>query len=305
MAKLTHEQIDNYHSGRMSEPEMADFEKILESEPAIKAESDLQSDIVNGLKEYRKLELKTRLDAIKVGLTWIEFAQQSTLVKSLGGVVVASLIGTGIYYYGDRPESQDLIEPPTVDARGMESVEFVWDLGQEEQPQVSNELDKPNVILENSTVNPDAEKVEEATPVAVVETIEENKKEAEQVFKPSFEAPNAETVEDNDEFAGAGLDEIPDNMEGKASDDPIDVETENSKSNVIKYKYYDGKLFLNGDFDNSHYEILEINSSTGRRIYVYYLGDYYKVGIADKLTALPKVKDSNVINELKLLRENK
>lgn len=304
MAKLTEEHIDNYHSGRMSESEMADFKKMLESDPAIKAESDLQSDIVNGLKEYRKLELKARLDAIEVGPTWIEFAQQSTLLKSLGGVVIASLIGTGIYFFGERPESQDLIEPATVDAQGMESIEFVWDLGKEE-PEVSNELEKPSNVSENNTDNIDEEEVVETTPVAIVEDVEEAKKEVKQAFKPSFEAPNAETVEDGEEFAGAGLDEIPNNIDGKKSDDPIDVETENSKSNVIKYKYYDGKLFLNGDFDNSPYEILEINSSTGRRIYVYYLGDYYKVGIADKLTELPKVKDSDVISELKLLRENK
>ena len=62
---------------------------------------------------------------------------------------------------------------------------------------------------------------------------------------------------------------------------------------------------MNGDFDKAPYEILEINSASGRRIYVYYLGTYYQVGTTDKLIELPAVKDQDVIKELKLIRENK
>ncbi|MEP1032882.1 hypothetical protein [Ekhidna sp.] len=300
MTKLNQEQIDNYHSGKMSESEMTDFENMLESDPSIKAESDFQSDIVSGLKEYRKLELKSRLDAINVGPTWIEFAQQSALMKSLGGVIVASIIGTGIYFYGKKSDLPISGETATVVAPKVESIEFMWDLAEEGETSETNILDKPTQLVE---VKVHDKLVEKMTTSSKEEEVSTKTESVEKSFKPAFEAPNAESIND-EEFAATGLDEIPNSAES-TKEAPIDVQSEISKSNVIKYKYYDGKLFLNGDFDKAPYEILEINSATGRRIYVYYLGSYYKVGIADKLTELPRVTNSNIISELKLLRENK
>ena len=306
MTKLTKDQIDNYHSGRMNESEMADFENMLESDPALKAESDFQSDIVSGLKEYRKMELKSRLDGINVGPTWIEFAQQSALMKSLGGVMVASIIGTGIYFYGERPDVATSDVPATVLAQETESIEFVWQLG-EEEAQVTQSLEKPNTQVIDAREDVDkAEVIEETATPALNEEVAEAVKSEEKakVFKPSFEAPGAEDVDEDTDFSTTGLDEIP-NSTTATSEQPVDVQTEISKSTVIKFKYYDGKLFLKGDFDKAPYEILEINSAEGRRIYVYYLGSYYKVGLADKLTELPKVSNADVLGELKLLRENK
>lgn len=315
MTKLTNEQLDNYHSGRMSESEMADFNKLLESDPALKAESDLQSDIVNGLKEYRKLELKSRMDAINVGPTWIEFAQQSALMKSFGGVIIASLIGTGIYIYGERPVENGSDQLATVEAQKVESIDFVWSLGEEDESSTSVALDKPQKIVETleSDSREDFTQSKPSASDAIEQAVAKNNTESSQsepevkneVYKPTFEAPAAESISDESEFTTTDLDEIPSNSESAVAENTIDVRSEITKSSIIKYKYYDGKLFLNGAFDKAPYEILEINSASGRRIYVYYLGSYYKVSNADKLTELPKVNNPEVISELKLLRENK
>ncbi|MEQ6166438.1 hypothetical protein AAOE16_04535 [Ekhidna sp. MALMAid0563] len=302
MTKQQLEQIDKYHSGRMSESEMASFEKQLESDPALKAESDLQSDIVGGLKEYRKLELKARLDAINVGPTWMEFMGQSALMKSMGGVIVASLIGTGIYLYGEQDEQVESGATVTINAPVAESIEYIWELGQEEHDNSTNTtLEKPEIANEPAMeTNPEVQVADQSAREEQV-VINEDK----EVFKPSFEAPDVTNVEEDSKFQSAGLDELPETTNATASEDPIDVETENNRSKTIKYKYYDGKLFLSGDFDKSTYEILEINSASGRRIYVYYIDTYYKVGTTDRLTELPAVKDQDVIKELELLRENK
>ncbi|MEO9485306.1 MAG: hypothetical protein ABJG47_17745 [Ekhidna sp.] len=308
MTKLTQEQIDNYHSGRMNESEMADFENLLESDPAMKSESNLQSDIVSGLKEYRKNQLKSRLDAIDVGPTWMEFAQQSVLMKSMGGVIIASIIGTGIYLYGERMEVLSTAELATVEALEVESIEFVWDLG-EEEAESNNSLEKPEQITDQASkkIAEAVPQIEEQSDVVneEVTAIANNDSEKTEVFKPVFEAPDAESVEDDAEFSATDLDKLSESSDNAADEQPIDVQTELSKGNKIRYKYYDGKLFLNGDFDKAPYEILEINSARDRRIYVYHLGSYYKVDIADKLTELPKVTNPDVISELKLLRENK
>ncbi|MEQ8904536.1 hypothetical protein [Ekhidna sp.] len=305
MTKINQERIDKYHSGRMEEKEIADFENQLQSDPALKAESDFQADIVNGLKEFRKTELKSRMDAINVGPSWFEYAQQSALMKSMGGVIVASIIGTGIYFLGEKEGAVEESNPITIDAPLNESTEFVLKLGDENVPENERDLEKP-IIEERESIAELQSESSNATAV-IAENDETGKEESVKTdsFKPTFEAPPALTVEDDSKFTSSELDELPENSSKIAKEDPIDVRTENSRNTTIKYKYFDGKLFLSGDFDKAPYEILEINSADGRRIYVYYLGTYYKVGLTDKLIELPKVKDEAVIEELKLLRDNK
>ncbi|MEP0987004.1 hypothetical protein [Ekhidna sp.] len=304
MTKINQEQIDRFHSGRMDEAEISDFRQQLESDPSLKAESNLQGDIINGLKEFRKAELKARLDALNVGPTWVEFVQQSTLMKSMGGVIVASIIGTGIYFLGEKNETIDSSAPISVEAPQYESIEYVWNLGLDKDPvNQNNELDKPVLEINSNLV---ASEIPESKPTQASITLEESSlTDDSQVFKPSFEAPSVQGVEEESEFVSSELDELPENKSNDVSENPIDVETELSKSTIIKYKYYDGKLFLKGDFDKAPYEILEINSARGRRIYVFYLDNYYKVGVTDRLTALPLVGDTEVIKELELLRTNK
>lgn len=295
------EQIDNYHSGRMTPEEVIAFEKELATNPELKAESDLQREVVNGLKEFRKTQLKARLDAIDVTPSWIEFAQQSTLMKSFGGVAVATLIGAGIYFNAERIETPSMDNDIVIDAPNYESPDFVWSLGEEDK----NEIVTLDPLPEKKKEIPLSKPVEEKTPQTMTNVVAEEVKTEKKEFTPDFNAPNAKSIQDEEALKTASLDELPQKQAVAVNNDPIDVKTEITKSLDVKYKYYDGKLFLTGDFDRAPYEILEINSASGRRIYVKYLDKYYQVGVTDQLTALPEVTDTAVIEELKLLRQNK
>lgn len=295
------EQIDNYHSGRMTPEEVIAFEKELATNPELKAESDLQREVVNGLKEFRKTQLKTRLDAIDVTPSWIEFAQQSTLMKSFGGVAVATFIGAGIYFNAERIETPSMDNDIVIDAPNYESPDFVWSLGEEDKNEIVTLDPLPEKKKEISLSKP----VEEKTPQTMTNVVAEEVKTEKKEFTPDFNAPNAKSIQDEEALKTASLDELPQKQSVAVNNDPIDVKTEITKSLDVKYKYYDGKLFLTGDFDRAPYEILEINSASGRRIYVKYLDKYYQVGVTDQLTALPEVTDTAVIEELKLLRQNK
>lgn len=305
MTKINQEQIDKYHSGRMEETEIADFESQLQSDPALKAESDLQADIVNGLKEFRKTELKARLDAINVGPSWFEYAQQSTLMKSMGGVIVASIIGSGIYFLGEKDGVVETSNPITIDAPIYESTDFVLELGDDNASENETGLEKPIIAEKRRVTEPQSENSNTAQVIVESTNVSKDEPTKAEVFKPSFEAPPVLAIEEDGKFNSSELDELPENNSAVTKEVPIDVRTENNRSSTIKYKYFDGKLFLSGDFDKAPYEILEINSADGRRIYVHYLGTFYKVGLTDKLIELPKVKDEAVIKELKLLRDNK
>jgi len=284
------EKIDNYHSGRMTPEERVSFENEMVKDPSLASESNFQKDIIDGLKDYRKTQLKARLNAIEITPTWIEFAQQSTLLKSFGGVAIATVIGVGVYFYTEpdakpnEEEGEIRIESPIA-----ESFPFDWNIKPAKIPETKEVqpivLNSAKVKISNKVVEADTEVIKE--------------------FKPTFDAPNASKIEDEEAFETVLLDELPDGKSSNFNGDAISVDTEITESLDVKYKYYDGKLFLSGDFNLAPYEILEINSARGRRIYVKYLNKYYKVEITDKLSMLPEVKNQSVIKELKLLRQNK
>ncbi len=305
------EQIDNYHSGLMSDEQASAFRSKLDADPSLKAESDLQGDIIKGLKEFRKAELKTRLDVINVSPTWIGFIQQSALVKSLGGVVVASLIGGSIYVLGKKetPSGEENMAP--VDAPVAELITYdVIDLGEEPETIDTEKmtLDKPMVESRRSKEERSFNQLNDAASEEELLGTEDDRatttdtKDA--VFIPSVSVPDVALIEEGEGFQSSGLDKLPENASVNEAEKPIDVKSEQRKGS-IKYKYYDGKLFLSGDFNKNTYEILEINSAAGRRIYVYYLSQYYSVGITDRLVELPKVTNQKMIEELELIRKNK
>lgn len=303
------DKIDNYHSGLMSSEEMVKFESDLTSDPSLKTESDLQGEIIEGLKQYRKSELKARLNAVDLAPSWVEFVQQSTLMKSFGGVAVATVIGAGIYFYGEPVDELPAGADVVVEGPTYESPEFVWSLGDEKENESA--IVKDNKVAQ-ATIEAPVSKDSKLTSNAAVSSVEavvseaetkETKKEV--PFTPDFNAPNAKSIEDEEVLKTAVLEELPEKSSTVIANEPIDVKTEITKGLNIKYKYYDGKLFLSGDFDRAPYEILEINSASGRRIYVKYLDKYYQVGVTDRLSNLPQVTDVATIDELKLLRKNK
>lgn len=291
------ELIDQYHSGNMTPEQIVDFEKQLESNPELKAESNFQSDIINGLREVRKSELKTRLNAIDMNPGWMEFVHQSTLVKSFGGVALATLIGSGVYLYAEKQEftndNQIAIE---ISAPQQEELEFNYDYievaNTDESNNVENTLLSQEMKADKSEVEISSSAKEETSTVP-----------APKLLTPDFNAPDPNLIEEDGNFEAADLDVLPSVTTSAKKE--IDVSTENVKNVNIKYKYYDGKLFLSGDFDKAPYEILEINSARGRRIYIQYLDKYYQVNTTDKLSDLPEVTDQKLIQELKLLKDNK
>ncbi|MBC6401130.1 MAG: hypothetical protein GDA51_11825 [Ekhidna sp.] len=284
-------KIDNYHAGKMTADEASSFEQELAKNPALLSESNFQKEIVDGLKSYRKSQLKSRLDAVNLTPTWIEPGSWPVLVKSFLAVSVAVIIGVGVYFYKDSGEETS---PADVIVDAPEPIIFDWNVTPAQIP--DKEVLPLKIASEITKANQKVEKL------VTDEMIPEEEKEG---FIPSFEAPDATNMQDEEAMQTSPLDELPGDELRESITGPVDVYTEINGDLDIKYKYYDGKLFLSGDFDRDLYEILEINSASGRRIYVKYLNKYYKVETTYKLSALPEVTDRKIIEELKLLRKSK
>lgn len=286
--------------GNMSPDDAASFEKELASDPALKAESDFQSNIINGIREHRKMTLKSRLDAIDISPGWMEFAQQSALVKSFGGIAIASIIGSGVYFIAQETKNQeeaDLVTSIEFEVPQAESPEFEWIIPQPAGSDKVEVIDE-QPVTKAALIRTREEVIEPNTIARAEETTKEN-------FTPDFTAPQAGEVSEENELGSTELDEVSTVAKATTNEEPIEVETRNSRNSKIRYKYYDGKLFLNGDFNNEPYEILEINNAKGRRIYLLHQKKYYEVKITDRLSELPEVTNVKLIQELRLIKENK
>jgi len=95
-------------------------------------------------------------------------------------------------------------------------------------------------------------------------------------------------------------------QDGLVNNNVVAVETARKDSNMFHYQYYSGKLYLYGDFRDNPYEILELNSASGKRLFIYYNNAYYR--IADdqhQITPLVQLTDRDIIKKLEIIQANK
>src|SRR5258706_4733435 len=90
------ELIDDYLTNRLGEQERVSFEQRLGSDPALKADVDLQKHIVAGVKKTRAAELKAMLNNVPVGGG---FSSGPMAGKIAAGVVAVGVAATSLYFF--------------------------------------------------------------------------------------------------------------------------------------------------------------------------------------------------------------
>lgn len=289
-----HQQIEKYLSGQMSPEEASLFESQLEVNPELQQEMNFQNDVIQGISQYRKLQLKSRLDAVNVSASWWTTLQYSTVAQYIGGTILVALIGGGIYWWADKWAVEEVENTPV----------------EVEVPVTDNEPEL-TLIPKEETEKVEAVKTEvseETTPVkAETVRIEESKTEKPGIkkFTPNVKVPSAGNVNEEKTFTPDQLPVPAESTSELEKNKPVDVEVIDTKTSRIRYRYYSGKLFLYGNFTNEPYEILEINSTNGRSIYLYHLNAYYEILPSDKPVGVREIVDEKLIQELSILRKAK
>lgn len=280
-ANHTH-QIESYLSGQMSAEEAAKFESLLEVNPELQEELAFQSETIQGIGEFRKAELKARLDALDPSTAWWTIAQLSPVGQFLGGSILVGLLSVGGYFLlsenaGD-PGNEITISAP----------EYI------PQPFMLELPDIEPVVQERDQLE------------TVVERVERNDKEVvdKSSFTPVVTVPSAGEVETEKAFVPEEL-PTPDEVDNQPEIETVDVEIIESRSAKIKYRYYEGKLYLYGKFSDEPYQILEINSYAGRRIFLYHKNAFHTIRQSDKPLLLEQITDTKLIQELKILQKSK
>ncbi len=305
----------------MSPDEMLAFENQLHTDPVLHSEFELQQDIINSLKDFRKSQLKARLDQVPVSVSPTGIVG----VKTAALIVLTGIIGVGTYLFLNNqaessPESAnelvvEAVEPEVLD----EAVETLSseDLGSAEdnvafEDNAAVEEESTAVEVDNNQIDASAadSEVNAKSSKAVAEATAPNRTEEEQtkVATPVINSPQIidPSLEDNSDETL----EIPTPKLGETevSENPV-LEVETTKENnheFFHYQYYSGKLYLYGDFTDNPYEIIELNSTSGKKLFMFYNDNYYRIFDNQvDLTPLKAVQDKDVIKELDIIKENK
>lgn len=291
------EFVNSYLDNELTDADRLDFENKLNQDSELSEEYNFQKDLVDGIKNVRRLELKSRLSNIPIN---------TPLFQTIGfkAIVVATIsagIGFGVYYSLDN----------------------------------NNELDHSIIDLKNNQIALSEEKVIPEIPKAIVPIIAEDESDEEKTKKsvsqekpkseplakntdaqvePKIIQPNVmqpdvvesfgdeyfETKDINNENQINNLDKIKDNVEST-----VEVATVKDKRNKFHYKFFENKLYLLGNFNEMPYEIIELNLSKGKSYFLFYNDNFYRLN-SDQVKPAPlyKIENDSLVNELKIIRLN-
>ncbi len=276
------ELIDDYLTNRLAEQEKVTFEQQLGSDPALKADVDLQKHILEGVKKARVAELKAMLNNVPVGGG---FSAGLTAGKIAAAVVAAGILGTSIYLYLRPGETNK---------------------------------ETPSAIVENKVAPGTAGKEAEIKPSESPQPAKEQpvkiepKKERANSFRkkgPSKAAatpkPKIEVIDPSDELVENSTKEVSaaENQKSAITTSHIAVElnSTNRKYN-FHYQFAGGKLILYGAFDKSLYEILEIHGDHPA-VFLFFKENYYLLNEQqNKITSLQPIRDGALLRKLKEYR---
>lgn len=281
------DKFDNFFRGDMSSSDMDAMRAEIDGNPELSEEFEFQSDLVQGIQNHRKSQLKERLANVDVsgGL----LPTQSFSLKLAGYIGISSAVILGMLYIPwSKAESElVLMEGPEVETvlDDISPVKIFEEVKAVEKEKFS--------LTEESTARLEA--TAKNVPVKVSEEIDSN------VFLPV-----ANTEIGTTDFDPVQIEEeIVAPHSSAVAEKQLEVATFDAENENLSYRYFDGKLSLYGNFGNSPYHILEINKQGGKNLFLFHAGDYYKINSRSTPSPLDKILDPEIIRELDIFQEEK
>jgi hypothetical protein len=246
------------------------------------------------------MELKSRLSNIQTPTAPI---YQTLGVKIAAVASITAIVGVGTYYL--LRDSNDL-GLTDIDLTKQNSIELIEKEDIPVMPEVHvppvEEIEVEEVIAEKPATPIIEEEDKTSSTTSIKSTVPPNKPE---VVRPEIAGDLDEDEMVTEDISSENnfntIEEIKENIESK-----VEVEAEKSRKYPFHYKFYNNKLFLLGDFKNSPYEIIELNSAKGKKYFLYYEGSFYRL-YSDRMKPAPleKVDDKSIIDELNIIMDNK
>lgn len=292
------EIVSRYLDGDMSEIEKLDFQSRLVTDPVLQEEYNLQKDMVEAIKIYRKTELKSKLSQVQLpGTAWYQ---------TLGGQIAATasitaMVGLGAYLYFSQPSELislvevDELSPVQQLQEALPEIPYAFIEENETPFSISEEFAEDQEVIGSIEVD-----------IHETESSADAIKQVHVLPKPEIIVPELAMVDDDRdlEVQDGGFESSVSSFE-KLSE-KVAIETLKGVKKGLHYRFTGNKLFLYGDFSDQTYEIIEINTQKGRRFYLLFDGNFFQI-LQNQIDIAPleKIKDEEIINDLEIMLRNK
>ncbi len=300
------ELIDSYLNGQMNSGEAIDFEGQLLKDPLLENEFQVQKEIIESIKNYRSGELKATLNAVEVG------GGAATGFNIAAGVILALLLGSGIYYFTGSTDTTEDDSKVIADSEPISTPKQIKDIDALPDNNVVKESIKDADVTAEQVIeqveaedqSPETGKQSEINLEVENESIAElSEKEQPVIHLPEI----VEEFDNQEESKIAENISIPQNNLSKVSETILpgtEVVEVNKGKYSFHYQFFNNKLFLYGEFDDE-YEILELNTPTGISIYMFYQDNFYELTQNQKkITPLESIQDNTLIEDLNTIKAN-
>ncbi|MEN8251406.1 MAG: hypothetical protein ABFS32_20925 [Bacteroidota bacterium] len=276
------ERIEAYFNNDLSEIEKQNLLTEIDSNPVLKEEFEFQQDVTDGIKAYRKNELIARLDNVQIVSTG-----QALLVKTIAVIGIVGVGSLGTYLWLDSKDAPD--KEITVNT----------------EEALNSSSDKSTIAeaSDTETISIDGIKGDEEINKATDNKSSiKNTRDTElpDVTIPEVKEPEIDSAVETDEDI---------NTPGAVSESAISLTTRTDVEIVISKKYSfhylvkDGKLTLYGDFKDSPFEIIELNTNNRIKTYLFYKDNFFELRQdRERIRPLEAVENDNLIKELQKRR---
>lgn len=283
------ELIENYLSGNLSGTEKLQFEQQLMNDSALKDELSFQKMIKESIIDYRKAEIKGRLNNLTP-------ASGSSSTSWLTAIAASAVIGVSTWFgfqYLNNSTKDTNVKVTTEAKTETTSKQLVVKTPDFSNPTIetiqesnigttkSNKVNKPKVNSTKSVKNTDNDdNLLESGPIA----------------------PEEPLVSSNEQSINANSAELNHNNKSHSVIQSSSIPTPVIKSSKDKFQYThtSDQLVLWGDFSKSPYEILELNKNKEKRTFLYYEKEFYELlNHVSEPKKLEKLGDKTLIQELK------
>lgn len=291
--------LDGFFEGTLSSSEESTLMNRLATDTDLKSEFEFQKDIISTIKETRKLELKNRLDNINI--RWYHNISNGWKVAATATIITVSTL-TAYYFINMQEEFGNRIDLAQNELLIEEFNNEVADIPQKPFTIEDEEIERSETTEStepvHETVAQDIVLQETSDPVA------SNSDRTVNVIVP-------DVIEDFEEVDNMELEDVSNgniNTMTSSREDlhsSVEINTVLHKKYNFHYNFSHGTLTLYGNFEDVPYEILEINSASGKSFYLNYKDSFYNIINTNNIIPLQPVTNESLINELNIVKRNK
>jgi len=296
------EAIAQYLTQQMTEVERSAFEQKISESPQLAQKIKFEKLIAEGIKNYKKGILKSRLNQLELGSS---IGETTSITTKIALSTMTVLVLGGLSYFLLTPDETLVIE-------NQETIIGIDVMTEDKNANISLEIDTTNEMM--------SDKKEDERTSSITKDIENtrvkvSKKQSKKGSKSDKEIlqSEVEVVLPNMDGTEMSFDEPFDSLQDFSDDlmknraqvnsvSELEVEIEMKKSKKLKYIYVGEKLILIGDFSASPYQIIEDNTIAEKNLYLYFEQEYYALTVTSEKKALIPVRDIRLLDYLVDLR---